>query len=272
MITHPFFIGLLLAAPALKLLGYMPSDFGPGRVAADIAGYAFRILPFALAYYFIGGRVTRWLMERGWCFASADYVIWLLWSVVGFVVLELLVLQWTLAAGLKMFFAMQCFVLPLHILKLLHFEGRIKAAIYTRPQCCSIWRSFKQDAGPAPHIAPDLEGDLLSVQAQNQYVLVTTTEGSRLIRMSMQRAVEGFNPDAGLSIHRSWWVSRNQIAKGRFDPKNSVLISADGTSYPVSKANRQPLEDMIRLIGAVGEGGAPLSGNSFVELKEPRRK
>lgn len=255
LITHPFFIGLLLAGPALKLLGYMPREYGPDAVGADLLAYAFRVLPFAIAYYYLGGRVTRALMARGFSFAVADFMLWMGWSVAAFVILDLGMQGWGLVPGLVNFLSMQAFVLILHVLKLLHFEQMIRAAIFVRPAENSLW-SGKDRRATGNRIAPDLQGELLHIQAQNQYVMVTTTAGARLVRMSMQRALESVPDDAGICIHRSWWVSRALLARAAFDAKRSAVIAADGKSYPVSKANRLPLRDLMTVIALEQQGRA----------------
>ncbi|MDM7255519.1 MAG: LytTR family DNA-binding domain-containing protein, partial [Paracoccus sp. (in: a-proteobacteria)] len=192
----------------------------------------------------LGGRVTRALMARGFNFAVADFMLWIGWSVAGFVILDLGVQGWGLLPALVNFLSMQAFVLILHVLKLLHFEQMIRAAIFVRPSESSLWPG-KDPRAPANRIAPDLEGELLHIQAQNQYVMVTTTAGARLVRMSMQRALEMLPDDAGICIHRSWWVSRVLLARAEFDTKRSALIAANGQSFPVSKANRVPLRDLM---------------------------
>ena len=80
--------------------------------------------------------------------------------------------------------------------------------------------------------------DLVSLQAQDHYVEVTTATGRHLILMRLGDAEAELDGYPGMRVHRSWWVARAAIEEMRNENGRPVLALGDGTRVPVSRDRR----------------------------------
>ncbi len=79
------------------------------------------------------------------------------------------------------------------------------------------------------------QGALLSLQAADHYVEVTTDKGTALLLMRMQDAIELLGDDVGVQIHRSHWVSHHAIKRIIRQAHHYQLELNDGTMRPISR-------------------------------------
>ncbi len=83
---------------------------------------------------------------------------------------------------------------------------------------------------------------VLSLEAQDHYVNVTTDIGSALVLIRLADAIEELDGLEGLRIHRSHWVATEAIARTlRKDGKLQVELT-NGTALPVSRTYAQNLK------------------------------
>lgn len=75
-------------------------------------------------------------------------------------------------------------------------------------------------------------GKLVSISAQDHYVLVTTTAGVEMLRMTLSAAISHVEPGIGLQIHRSHWVAYSAISELKEQQRKVILV--DGSSLPIS--------------------------------------
>ncbi|MBO6639434.1 MAG: LytTR family transcriptional regulator [Roseitalea sp.] len=81
--------------------------------------------------------------------------------------------------------------------------------------------------------------DVISVQAQDHYVNVTTPLGSALVLMKLSHAERDLADLDGLRVHRSWWVRKRHVKRlVRADGRLRVETS-DGASIPVGRKYRE---------------------------------
>jgi hypothetical protein len=80
-------------------------------------------------------------------------------------------------------------------------------------------------------------GDLLALQAQEHYVMVYTENGSELINYSFGNALEDLDPQAGMRVHRSWWVAFDAVANMERVDDNWQLQLKNGLTAPVSRSH-----------------------------------
>ncbi|MCR4609259.1 MAG: LytTR family DNA-binding domain-containing protein [Eubacterium sp.] len=86
--------------------------------------------------------------------------------------------------------------------------------------------------------------DIIYLEAQNQYVMIYTTEGEHLIRYNISDFEEQLKNDGFFRCHRGYLVS---LAKVKKLVKSDVLMEGpDGDiSIPVSRSNVKPLKEAL---------------------------
>jgi hypothetical protein len=95
--------------------------------------------------------------------------------------------------------------------------------------------------GDTPRDAPFLRrlppgaGDLLCLEMQDHYVKAHTAAGGTMILMRFRDAVAELD-DAGLQVHRSWWVAHGAVAAVEREGRLTRLRLTNGMSVPVSRA------------------------------------
>jgi hypothetical protein len=82
-----------------------------------------------------------------------------------------------------------------------------------------------------------LGDDLIAVKSELQYLRVWTTRGSALVLGSLQDVEEG-EGDAGLRVHRSWWVHARHVRCVRRRGDGAVCELIDGAVVPVSRRRK----------------------------------
>ena len=114
-----------------------------------------------------------------------------------------------------------------------------------------LLRRRRQEAPPAPEAIPEipaasansfakripahLGSDLLALGAEDHYLRVLTPLGSDLILMRLSDALGELGPEAGLQVHRSWWVAKDAVRELRRDGARTVLVLCNGLEVPVSR-------------------------------------
>lgn len=96
-------------------------------------------------------------------------------------------------------------------------------------------------------LPPEAAGDVISVSAQDHYVMVVTAEGAGLVLMRFSDALQELAEFDGLQVHRSHWVARAHLeGLSRVGGRPHVQLS-DGRVLPVASAR---LKDVKAAIGA----------------------
>ena len=105
-----------------------------------------------------------------------------------------------------------------------------------------VEQALPENASPDNHailddLAEDNRGRLVSITAQDHYVLVETDRGSQLLLMRMADAVARTNPQTSMRVHRSAWVSFDAVEGWTRDGRAMRLRLLNGRHVPVSRAN-----------------------------------
>ncbi|WP_299410844.1 LytTR family DNA-binding domain-containing protein [uncultured Roseobacter sp.] len=87
--------------------------------------------------------------------------------------------------------------------------------------------------------------DIITVQAQDHYVEVTTLKGSALVLMRLGDAVRDLEPLGGLQVHRSWWVNPAHLARTETGKSGQELVMTNGLSVPVGRSFRKALKNVL---------------------------
>ncbi len=80
-------------------------------------------------------------------------------------------------------------------------------------------------------------GPVLALQSEDHYVRVHGERRSHLILIRLRDAITLMPVDAGLQVHRSWWVAKDAVVQSRREGRSALLFLADGTAIPVSRDN-----------------------------------
>ena len=82
---------------------------------------------------------------------------------------------------------------------------------------------------------PDgLNGSILCLEMEGQYVRVHTEEGSGLVQQSFNDAVQELSEDDGMMVHRFWWVARKAVESFESRNRQRTFILSNGLRVPVS--------------------------------------
>ncbi|MEP2718143.1 LytTR family DNA-binding domain-containing protein [Pseudophaeobacter sp.] len=81
----------------------------------------------------------------------------------------------------------------------------------------------------------DKRGTLIRLEAQDHYLLVVTDRGRESLLMRLGDAADELS-EAGLRVHRSHWVTPEQVQRHRRQKGRDFLQMADGTEVPVSRS------------------------------------
>ncbi|MEL7278644.1 MAG: LytTR family DNA-binding domain-containing protein [Pseudomonadota bacterium] len=127
-------------------------------------------------------------------------------------------------------------VMPLVVLVLLigpHLAKDLTATPETFP-----WWKPRRDRLPkiVEALPTALRGNLLRLESENQYVRVTTTLGSDLVRSTMKDACADLPDAAGWRIHRSIWIARSDVRAVVFVDGNPRLTDVRGRIWPMNRA------------------------------------
>lgn len=99
------------------------------------------------------------------------------------------------------------------------------------------------DGAPAPRAVPtfverlsgELGHDVISLQAQDHYLRVTTPRGSALILYRFSDALKELDASSGIRAHRSYWVARSAVTRLVARGGRHFLLLANGDRVPVSR-------------------------------------
>jgi len=88
--------------------------------------------------------------------------------------------------------------------------------------------------------------DITYIEAQDDYVSISTTEGS-FLKQNRMKYYEEHLPDQFIRIHRSYIANLNEIKEIALLEKDShVVVLKSGGKLPVSKSGYKKLKEMIR--------------------------
>jgi hypothetical protein len=96
-------------------------------------------------------------------------------------------------------------------------------------------------------------GPLVSLSAEDHYVRVTTTNGTKLLLIRLLDAIKEVGDTRGMQIHRSHWVALDQIQKVERSGDRGKVIMKDEMSCPIS---RKYMPD-VRAAGMLPNGPKP---------------
>lgn len=89
---------------------------------------------------------------------------------------------------------------------------------------------------------PPLRGELCSVEAQEHYVQVVSSEESRMVLYRFSDVVRQMPESIGMQVHRSHWVAHSAVKETVMQGQTMKLALKDGRFVPVSRTFRHAVE------------------------------
>ena len=111
-------------------------------------------------------------------------------------------------------------------------------------------RQKDETQAPAPllfdKVPPALGREIISLEAQDHYIEVTTTQGKALVLMRLSDAERDLAALRGQRVHRSWWLNLDYVDRLERGATGGVtVITADGRAVPVSRAQQAQLRSAL---------------------------
>lgn len=91
-------------------------------------------------------------------------------------------------------------------------------------------------------LQPPLDGNICCMEAQEHYILVTTTTESRMVLHRFSDAVRQTPAALGMQVHRSYWIAHAQVQGVVVEGQSMKLKLAGNKIVPVSRTYRAAVE------------------------------
>jgi hypothetical protein len=95
------------------------------------------------------------------------------------------------------------------------------------------------DAGLGRALPRELSGPIVALRAEDHYLRVYTGSGEALVHYRFSDAVRELG-DAGVQVHRSWWVARDAVERVERTGDRQTLLLRGGVQAPVSRGFAVP--------------------------------
>lgn len=89
---------------------------------------------------------------------------------------------------------------------------------------------------------------LLTIQAQEHYVLLNCINRNGMTRLSISKAIAQLNGVDGIQVHRSWWVARQAAKQLKREDGKQVLELNTGELIPVSRGRSAAVREWMNTI------------------------
>ncbi|MBE1236435.1 LytTR family transcriptional regulator [Phaeovibrio sulfidiphilus] len=118
------------------------------------------------------------------------------------------------------------------------------------------------DTGCLRSMPPGLEGPVLALCSEDHYVRVFAFGGNGALLRRFSDAVRELGADAGMQVHRRWWVARGAVEAVIREDRSVALRLTNGLVVPVSRARQKEVEEAGWLLAAPGPSPAGRFGSS----------
>jgi hypothetical protein len=126
----------------------------------------------------------------------------------------------------------------IHLLMLFLFHGTPKGDPVGAPAAAPAPDPQPEAASDTflRRLPPSIGRDLLCLEMQDHYVEAHTSGGSTLLLMRLRDAAAELG-EAGLQVHRSWWVAHDAVEAIEQEERRTLLRLRGGRRVPVSRAS-----------------------------------
>ncbi len=126
----------------------------------------------------------------------------------------------------------------IHIPYVFYHEAAIRAGLGKLPDLVPVFKPVKPSPSlevPAYLVDPEFDGKVISLQAANQYTMVQTTGGEKLVRGTLAETIALLPDRVGIRTHRSYWVCLAELDGAHLIDKSKALRTVRGDTYPIGK-------------------------------------
>ncbi|MCF8481292.1 MAG: LytTR family transcriptional regulator DNA-binding domain-containing protein [Rhodospirillum sp.] len=88
-----------------------------------------------------------------------------------------------------------------------------------------------------------LLGTILCIEMEDHYLRVHTNQGQGMVLGRLRDVERELGVEAGMKVHRSWWVARAEVVGSEREGRNLTLLLSNGMGVPVSRANQPKVAD-----------------------------
>ncbi|MEP3276944.1 MAG: LytTR family DNA-binding domain-containing protein [Stappiaceae bacterium] len=92
---------------------------------------------------------------------------------------------------------------------------------------------------------PPLNGSILALEAQEHYVRISTSEGSRMVLYRFSDLIRDLSHVPGLRVHRSHWVALAAVKETFKDGANMRIRLYNGQAVPVNRSYRNAVASAL---------------------------
>lgn len=210
------------------------------------------VIAFYAFYYFAGPSLFYWSIRNSIC------VFWTtLGSYLIILFLKTFIVTHLLAGGSSLKHAILYYITSAFVSSVityaifLHFRSQAIKGFGYDPLKYLFRSPPKQTDCPVQLMLDEKNrGPILMLEAQNQYLSVTTENGTQLIRMTLKSATESLDSEAGLLVHRSRWLSNREISGLIYKNGNPYVVNPSGDEFSISRKIVSKVKDIIEQRGA----------------------
>jgi len=205
----------------------------------------------ALSYYSIGywflGPIARFGVVRNIPFSWMTVTFFFGLAIIDTAVYIIVISPHTVLAGVWWYLFTTLIMIVITVsLGTYYFERPLRKGLSSKPQNLPVWRPIPSYENALEAMLPDdIQGTILRIEAQNQYVKVITATGDTLLRMSLAHAQTMLPDNVGIQIHRSIWMRNTEFQKVISRDGNPRVVDGNGQDFPVSRQKVTAVRDII---------------------------
>lgn len=205
----------------------------------------------ALSYYAIGywllGPIARFGAVRNIPFSWMTVAFFSGLAIIDTTIYIMAISSQTASAGVWWYLFTTLIMIVIAVsLGTYYFERPLRKGLANKPQNLPVWRPIPAYNNTLEAMLPDdIQGTILRIEAQNQYVRVITDSGDALLRMSLAHAQTILPDNVGIQIHRSIWMRNTEFQKVISRDGNPRVVDRNGQDFPISRQKVMAVRDII---------------------------
>lgn len=136
--------------------------------------------------------------------------------------------------------------IPATIICTFFFEKQIRNIFGYNPAMVPYWLPVNREADVLQTMLPrNRRGQLQKMQSANQYVVVTTDNGTHELRATLKSLLEIVPASEGIHLHRSVWLHRSQIKEFGYENGNPCITDIHGDKIRVSRSKVATIKQLL---------------------------